>query len=141
MTILVTGAAGFIGFHTARALLERGDEVVGFDNINDYYDVALKEARLAELAPYERFTFVRGDLADKPSVDGLFAKHRPERVVHLAAQAGVRHSLTHPEEYVASNLVGFANILEGHAAATPRLAARLADMLNGGTIPRVPRHV
>lgn len=112
MTILVTGAAGFIGFHTARALLERGDEVVGFDNINDYYDVALKEARLAELAPYERFTFVRGDLADKPSVDGLFAKHRPERVVHLAAQAGVRHSLTHPEEYVASNLVGFANILE-----------------------------
>lgn len=112
MRILVTGAAGFIGFHTARVLLDRGDEVAGFDNLNDYYDVSLKEARLAQLAPRNRFAFVKGDLADKNAVDDLFNEHRPERVVHLAAQAGVRHSLTHPEEYVASNLVGFANILE-----------------------------
>ena len=112
MKILVTGSAGFIGFHVARALLDRGDEVVGFDNLNAYYDVRLKEARLAQLAPRNRFAFVRGDLADKTAVDKLFAEHRPERIIHLAAQAGVRHSLTHPEDYVQSNLVGFLNILE-----------------------------
>lgn len=112
MRVLVTGAAGFIGFHTARALLDRGDDVIGFDNLNDYYDVGLKEARLAELAPYERFTFVKGDLADKQAVESVFAEHRPERVIHLGAQAGVRYSLTRPDAYVASNLVGFVNILE-----------------------------
>ena len=112
MKILVTGAAGFIGFHTAKALLDRGDEVVGLDNLNAYYDVKLKEARLAELSPRNRFTFVKADLADKAAIDKLFAEHRPERVIHLAAQAGVRHSLTHPEDYVQSNLVGFLNILE-----------------------------
>jgi len=112
MKVLVTGAAGFIGFHTARVLLDRGDEVVGLDNLNPYYDVKLKEARLAELSPRNRFAFVKADLADKAAIDKLFAEHRPERVIHLAAQAGVRHSLTHPEDYMQSNLVGFLNILE-----------------------------
>lgn len=112
MKVLVTGAAGFIGFHTARALLDRDDEVVGFDNLNDYYDVTLKEARVAELAPRNRFTFVKGDLADKSAVEALFAEYKPERVVHLGAQAGVRYSISHPDTYISSNLVGFANILE-----------------------------
>lgn len=118
MRVLVTGAAGFIGFYVARSLLARGDKVIGFDNVNDYYDVSLKEARIAELAPFDRFTFVRADLADKPAVDAVFADHQPERVVHLGAQAGVRYSLTHPDAYVASNLVGFANILEACRSAT-----------------------
>jgi UDP-glucuronate 4-epimerase len=112
MKILVTGAAGFIGFFTARAFLDRGDEVVGFDNLNAYYDVRLKEARLSQLMPRNHFIFVKGDLADKAAIDELFAVHRPGRVVHLAAQAGVRHSITHPGDYAQSNLVGFLNILE-----------------------------
>jgi UDP-glucuronate 4-epimerase len=112
LKFLVTGAAGFIGFHAARALLDRGDQVVGFDNLNDYYDVNLKKARLALLEPRNRFAFVRGDLADHKSIEKLFAEHRPQRVIHLAAQAGVRHSLTHPRDYAQSNLVGFLNILE-----------------------------
>ena len=112
MKVLVTGAAGFIGYHTARALLDRGDEVVGLDNLNPYYDVKLKEARLAQLTPRNQFAFVKADLADKAAIDRMFAEHRPERVIHLAAQAGVRHSLTHPEDYMQSNLVGFLNILE-----------------------------
>lgn len=112
MKVLVTGAAGFIGFHTACALLNRGDEVVGLDNMSPYYDVKLKEARLAELSPRNGFAFLRADLTDKAAIDRLFAEHRPERVIHLAAQAGVRHSLTHPEDYVQSNLVGFLNMLE-----------------------------
>ena len=112
MKVLVTGAAGFIGFHTARALLDRGDEVVGLDNLNPYYDVNLKRARLALLGPRNRFTFVEADVADDAAVDRLFAEQRPERVIHLAAQAGVRHSLTYPRDYVKSNLAGFLNILE-----------------------------
>ncbi|GFO80948.1 MAG: NAD-dependent epimerase [Methyloceanibacter sp.] len=112
MRVLVTGAAGFIGFHTARALLDRGDEVIGFDNLNDYYDVELKKARLAQLEPRESFSFIKGDLADQKAVDALFTTHRPAHVIHLAAQAGVRHSLTHPYDYVQSNLVGFLSILE-----------------------------
>jgi UDP-glucuronate 4-epimerase len=112
MKILVTGAAGFIGFYTARALLDRGDEVVGFDNLNPYYDINLKKARLAQLDGRAGFTFIEGDLTDQAMVDTLFAEHRPDRVVHLAAQAGVRHSLTHPHDYVQSNLVGFLVILE-----------------------------
>jgi len=112
MKLLVTGAAGFIGYHTARHLLERGDEVVGLDNINDYYDVTLKEARLKQLAPYERFRFVKLDVVDRRSLEQLFATERFERVVHLAAQAGVRYSLTNPHAYVESNMVGFMNILE-----------------------------
>jgi UDP-glucuronate 4-epimerase len=112
MKILVTGAAGFIGFHTARALLDRGDEVVGLDNLNPYYDVNLKRARLALLAARNRFSFVEADVADQAALAALFAEHKPERVIHLAAQAGVRHSLTHPQDYVRSNLDGFLNILE-----------------------------
>ena len=112
MKVLVTGAAGFIGFHTARALLDRGDEVVGVDNLNPYYDVNLKRARLALLAARNRFSFVEADVADQAAVDALFAEHKPERVIHLAAQAGVRYSLTHPRDYVRSNLDGFLNILE-----------------------------
>ena len=111
--ILVTGAAGFIGYHTAERLLARGDEVLGLDNVNDYYDVRLKEARLARLQRHERFRFVRLGLEDRGGMERLFAEERPEHVIHLAAQAGVRYSLTHPHAYVESNLVGFMNILEG----------------------------
>lgn len=110
---LVTGAAGFIGSHTALRLLGRGDEVVGIDNLNDYYDVSLKEARLARLRQYERFRFERIDVADRTAMAELFARLRPERVVHLAAQAGVRYSLVNPHAYTDSNVTGFLNILEG----------------------------
>ncbi len=113
MKILVTGAAGFIGYHTAAILLGRGDEVVGLDNLNDYYDVTLKEARLAELAKHRRFRFVKIDLADRVAVPKLFAAERFQRVIHLGAQAGVRYSLTNPMAYVDSNVVGFATVLEG----------------------------
>ena len=112
MRILVTGAAGFIGFHTAAALLDRGDEVIGFDNLSPYYDVNLKRGRLAQLERRDGFAFVKGDLADQTAVSELFAKYKPQRVIHLAAQAGVRHSLTHPHDYAQSNLVGFLSILE-----------------------------
>ncbi len=113
MTILVTGAAGFIGFHATKALLARGEAVVGLDNLNDYYDVALKNARLAELTPRKGFHFVKADLKDRDAVERLFATHKPERVLHLAAQAGVRHSLTHPHQYIDANIVGFLHVLEG----------------------------
>jgi UDP-glucuronate 4-epimerase len=111
--ILVTGAAGFIGFHVARRLLQNGRKVVGLDNINDYYDPKLKEARLAELGKLAGFTFVKLDLADREAMAALFAKHGFPQVVHLAAQAGVRHSLLQPHDYVDSNLIGFMNVLEG----------------------------
>ncbi len=113
MQVLVTGVAGFIGFHVARYLLERGDTIIGIDNLNTYYDVQLKEARLARLTGHERFRFLRLDLADRNGMSDLFARERPERVVHLAAQAGVRYSLTNPHAYIESNLVGFLNILDG----------------------------
>jgi UDP-glucuronate 4-epimerase len=113
MRILVTGAAGFIGSALCIRLLERGDQVIGLDNLNDYYDVSLKESRLARLTPYPGFTFIKCDVADRPSMADLFAKERPQRVMHLAAQAGVRYSLTNPHAYIDSNLVGFTNILEG----------------------------
>jgi UDP-glucuronate 4-epimerase len=112
MTVLVTGAAGFIGMHVAQRLLERGEHVVGLDNLNDYYDPALKKARLATLEPHRGFHFVQGDVADAGCLRDLFGSHKPRRVVHLAAQAGVRYSLKRPETYVQSNLVGFANMLE-----------------------------
>jgi UDP-glucuronate 4-epimerase len=111
--IFVTGAAGFIGFHVARALLRRGDEVVGIDNINDYYDVTLKESRLDILRRERGFTFERIDIGDAEPMAELFARSKPSRVVHLAAQAGVRYSLTHPHAYTHSNITGFLNILEG----------------------------
>ena len=113
MRVLITGAAGFIGMHVAERLLTRGDEVVGFDSLNAYYDPTLKEARLARLAPHDGFTFVRGHLEDRAAVEEVFAEHRPDRVVNLAAQAGVRYSIEDPRAYVDANLVGFANVLEG----------------------------
>jgi UDP-glucuronate 4-epimerase len=113
MKYLVTGAAGFIGSHTSHRLLARGDEVVGLDNLNDYYDPSLKEARLARLAALPGFRFVKLDLADREGIPALFAKERFDRVIHLGAQAGVRYSLQNPLAYVDSNVVGTANILEG----------------------------
>jgi UDP-glucuronate 4-epimerase len=113
LRILVTGAAGFIGFHLAQRLLDRGDEVIGFDNLNDYYDVNLKKSRLALLEGRDGFTFVRGDLQDRKTVESLFEEFAPEVVVNLAAQAGVRYSLENPYAYIDSNIQGFLNILEG----------------------------
>ena len=133
--ILVTGAAGFIGYHVARRLLERGDEVVGLDNLNQYYEPALKEARLAQLAPFERFTFVRGDIADRSAMESLFRDRRPTRVVHLAAQAGVRYSLTDPHAYSESNLLGFVNVLEGcrHAKVEHLVFASTSSVYGANT--------
>lgn len=110
---MVTGAAGFIGSALGLKLLERGDEVVGIDNLNDYYDVNLKLARLDRLTDYRQFKFVKLDIADKQAVQDVFAKEDVARVMHLAAQAGVRYSITHPDAYIDSNIVGFMNILEG----------------------------
>jgi UDP-glucuronate 4-epimerase len=111
--ILVTGAAGFIGFHVARKLLSQGRHVVGADSMTPYYDPALKEARRAELATSNRFEFVKLDLSDRAATAALFGEHKFRHVIHLAAQAGVRHSISHPEAYVDANLQGFANVLEG----------------------------
>jgi len=111
--ILVTGAAGFIGFHLCRRLLDDGYVIVGIDNLNSYYDVRLKEARLDRLKPFDNFHFIRLDLADRQEVERLFAGHAFHRVVHLAAQPGVRYSLKNPHAYVESNVVGFLNVLEG----------------------------
>ena len=113
MKVLVTGAAGFIGMHVAQRLLARGDEVVAVDNLNAYYDVALKEARLDRLRQHPGFRFVRLDIAEAEALGRLFRQERFQRVVHLAAQAGVRYSLDNPQVYVQSNLVGFLNVLEG----------------------------
>jgi UDP-glucuronate 4-epimerase len=112
MKVLVTGAAGFIGSFTAHRLLDRGDEVVGLDNLNDYYDVTLKQARLARLECRDGFSFARVDVADRAGMDQLFRDQRPDRVVHLAAQAGVRYSLENPQAYVDANVTGFLNVLE-----------------------------
>ncbi|MFQ5609896.1 MAG: NAD-dependent epimerase [Woeseiaceae bacterium] len=113
MKVLVTGAAGFIGFHTAKQLLERGDTVVGLDNFNDYYDVSLKDARAAILDDYDDFSMARIDLADRTAMEALFAKESFDKVIHLAAQAGVRYSIENPHSYVDSNIVGTLHILEG----------------------------
>lgn len=112
MKYLITGVAGFIGFHVARYFLERGIPVTGYDNVNDYYSVALKEARLAELNGFPGFTFVRASLEDRAALEAVFAQCKPSVVIHMAAQAGVRYSLENPGAYVDSNLVGFMNILE-----------------------------
>lgn len=113
MRVLVTGAAGFIGFHVTQRLLSRGNKVVGLDNLNDYYQVSLKQARLAHLTGRPGFSFVRGGLEDRQLLEGLFASHGFDLVINLAAQAGVRYSLTNPHAYLDSNLTGFLNILEG----------------------------
>ncbi len=112
-TILVTGAAGFIGYHLSKQLLDRGDKVIGIDNLNSYYDITLKESRLKLLTERENFTFHKIDLADREGMDKLFALYNFEVVVNLAAQAGVRYSLTNPRAYIDSNITGFSNILEG----------------------------
>ena len=111
--VLLTGAAGFIGSHVALTLLERGDEVVGIDNLNDYYDPTLKDARLARLTGRPGFEFRKLDVADRAGMDALFGGHRFEKVIHLAAQAGVRYSIENPHAYIDSNVVGFMNVLEG----------------------------
>lgn len=112
MSLIVTGCAGFIGFHLAKQLLERGDEVIGVDNINSYYDVRLKQARLQVLKSYPQFKFHRADIADMTAMTAIFKHYKAQLVVHLAAQAGVRYSLSNPEAYVQSNLVGFANVID-----------------------------
>ena len=113
MKILITGAAGFIGAFLSKKLLENtNDDIIGLDNLNDYYDVSLKEARLDMLLPFKRFTFIKGDISDKPFIDKLFTEYRFDIVVNLAAQAGVRYSIDHPDVYIQSNIIGFYNILE-----------------------------
>ena len=113
MKILVTGAAGFIGYHTTQLLLARGDEVVGYDSLDNYYDPRLKEARLARLRGQNGFSFVQADLRDREAVENVFAVHKPDRVINLAAQAGVRYSIENPRAYIDSNIVGFLNLIEG----------------------------
>jgi UDP-glucuronate 4-epimerase len=135
MRVLLTGAAGFIGMHVAQLLLARGDEVVGLDNLNDYYDPQLKLDRLARLSPKAGFRFVKMDVADRAGIERLFAGERFDRVVHLAAQAGVRYSLVNPHAYVDSNLVGFTNILEGcrHGRIEHLVYASSSSVYGGNT--------
>jgi UDP-glucuronate 4-epimerase len=135
MKILVTGAAGFIGMTTSLKLLARGDTVVGLDNLNDYYDVNLKHSRLARLTPNPQFRFVKGDVADRAAMEALFAAEKFDRVIHLAAQAGVRYSITNPHAYIESNLVGFTNILEGcrHSKVQHLVYASSSSVYGGNT--------
>ena len=135
MKILVTGAAGFIGMHASLRLLARGDEVVGLDNLNDYYDPTLKEARLARLMPHAGFRFVKMDVADRAGMEALFAAEKFDRVIHLAAQAGVRYSLQNPHAYIDSNVVGFMNILEGcrHSKVQHLVYASSSSVYGGNT--------
>ena len=135
MKILLTGAAGFIGLHVCELLLARGDEVIGVDNLNDYYDVTLKESRLARLAAHGNFRFARLDIADRDGIAALFAKEKPQRVINLAAQAGVRYSLQNPHAYIDSNVVGFVNILEGcrHAGVEHLVYASSSSVYGGNT--------
>lgn len=135
MKILVTGAAGFIGMHVAQRLLARGDTVIGIDNLNDYYDPALKRARLAQLTSHTAFRFELMDIADRPAMANLFEREKFDRVVHLAAQAGVRYSLQNPHAYVDSNLVGFVNVLEGcrHNAVQHLVYASSSSVYGGNT--------
>jgi UDP-glucuronate 4-epimerase len=135
MKILVTGAAGFIGMTATLRLLARGDEVVGLDNLNDYYDVALKQSRLDRLTPHPNFRFHKADVADQAGMAQLFAAEKFERVIHLAAQAGVRYSLQNPQAYVDSNVVGFMNILEGcrHNKVNHLVYASSSSVYGGNT--------
>jgi UDP-glucuronate 4-epimerase len=135
MKVLVTGCAGFIGMHVAKRLLDRGESVVGVDDLNDYYDVSLKQARLAQLDAQAQFNFRRLDIADAPAMRALFAEETVDRVVHLAAQPGVRYSLKNPRAYVHSNLVGFINVLEAcrHAAVRHLVFASSSSVYGGNT--------
>ena len=135
MKILVTGAAGFIGMHVSQLLLARGDRVVGLDNLNDYYSPQLKRDRLARLTPSAAFEFVHMDVADRPGLASLFAEHKFDRVVHLAAQAGVRYSLQNPHAYIDSNVVGFMNVLEGcrHGGVQHLVYASSSSVYGGNT--------
>lgn len=135
MKILLTGAAGFIGMHTVLRLLERGDEVIGVDNLNDYYDVNLKNARLARLLPYPNFSFKKLGVEDRFAMAELFAEQKPQRVVHLAAQAGVRYSLENPHAYIDANIQGFMNVLEGcrHHAVEHLAYASSSSVYGGNT--------
>ncbi len=112
MKVLITGTAGFIGFHLARHLLNRGDKVIGYDNVNEYYDVTLKESRMNVLDEYDDYTFYKADICNREELDRVVKEHRPDKFCNLAAQAGVRYSLEHPRTYIDSNLVGFLNVLE-----------------------------
>ncbi|RNL64615.1 NAD-dependent epimerase [Zhongshania marina] len=143
MKYLITGNAGFIGFHVAKTLIARGDSVVGIDNVNDYYETSLKEARLRELEKLAQqscetgsqleYEFIRANIADKAAVDDCFGRHQFDRVINLAAQAGVRYSIEHPEAYVESNLIGFANLLEAcRSAKTPHLSYASTSSVYGG---------
>ncbi len=133
--IMVTGAAGFIGMHTTLRLLERGDTVVGVDNLNDYYDVALKQARLARLSGHPNFSFHKLDVADRDAMAKLFEQQKPQRVIHLAAQVGVRYSLVNPHAYIDANLLGFMNILEGcrHNGVEHLVYASSSSVYGGNT--------
>ena len=135
MKILLTGAAGFIGMTTCLRLLARGDEVVGLDNLNDYYEVQLKLDRLARMQPHANFRFVKADVADRPAIEQIFAAEKFDRVIHLAAQAGVRYSLQNPQAYVDSNIVGFMNILEGcrHTKVAHLVYASSSSVYGGNT--------
>ena len=142
MKILVTGAAGFIGMHVSQLLLARGDTVVGLDNLNDYYSVQLKRDRLARLTPSAAFRFVHADVADRERMAALFADERFDRVVHLAAQAGVRYSLVNPHAYIDSNVVGFMNVLEGcrHAQVGHLVYASSSSVYGGNTAMPFSEH-
>ena len=135
MKILVTGAAGFIGMHVSQILLARGDEVVGIDNLNDYYDPQLKRDRLARLTPLPGFRFELMDIVDRAAMDALFERERFDRVVHLAAQAGVRYSLSNPRAYIDSNVVGFTNVVEGcrHSKVAHLVYASSSSVYGGNT--------
>lgn len=139
--ILVTGAAGFIGFHLSQRLLNQGEAVIGVDNLNDYYDVGLKQARLEQLQGQPQFQFRRLDLSDRPGMAELFQEIKPEIVVNLAAQAGVRYSLHNPAAYVDSNLVGFANILEGCRQVGVRHLVFASSSSVYGANPQIPFRV
>ena len=142
MKILVTGAAGFIGMHVSQLLLARGDTVIGIDNLNDYYDPQIKRDRLARITPHANFRFVLMDVADKPAMDKLFADERFNRVIHLAAQAGVRYSLVNPQAYIDSNVVGFMNVLEGcrHSKVQHLAYASSSSVYGGNTAMPFSEH-
>ena len=138
MKVLLTGVAGFIGYHAALRLLERGDSVIGIDNLNDYYDVSLKNARLTSIQAHPNaanFTFIKLDLADRESMALLFQEQKPQFVLHLAAQPGVRYSLINPHAYIDSNIVGFANVLEGcrHYGVQHLVYASSSSVYGGNT--------